>query len=131
MSTDVLEVRAASITIEAARTPETSVDIQFRTRQYIPEDSELRGYDNFSHLYSVSSIHLLALLGETNFYEGGTPVRRPPMKWSAIVESLRNTVEISTGNPQLKVLIYGGEEKFAPSFTSHKNGWKYYTRERA
>jgi hypothetical protein len=52
MSTDVSEVRAASIIramgnwlialmIEAARTSETSVDIQLRTRQYIPEDSEL------------------------------------------------------------------------------------------
>jgi len=27
--------------MEAARTSETSVDIQLRTRQYIPEDSEL------------------------------------------------------------------------------------------
>jgi hypothetical protein len=27
--------------VEAARTSETSVDIQLRTRQYIPEDSEL------------------------------------------------------------------------------------------
>jgi hypothetical protein len=37
-------VRDASIIramIEAARTCETSVDIQLRTRQYIPEDSEL------------------------------------------------------------------------------------------
>jgi hypothetical protein len=49
MSTDVSEVRAASIiraTIalikETARTSETSVDIDFRTRQYIPEDSELQ-----------------------------------------------------------------------------------------
>jgi hypothetical protein len=45
MSTDVLEVRAASIRammlMEAARTPETSGDIQL-TRQYIPEDSELQ-----------------------------------------------------------------------------------------
>jgi hypothetical protein len=44
MSTDVSEVRAASIIramTEAARTSETSVDIQLRTRQYIPEDSEL------------------------------------------------------------------------------------------
>jgi hypothetical protein len=35
--------------MEAARTSETSVDIQLRTRQYIPEDSELqvdRGYRN-------------------------------------------------------------------------------------
>jgi hypothetical protein len=42
MSTDVSEVRAASIALmmEAARTSETSVDIQLRTRQYIPEDSE-------------------------------------------------------------------------------------------
>jgi hypothetical protein len=45
MSTDVSQVRAASIInaliMEAARTSETSVDIQLRTRQYIPEDSEL------------------------------------------------------------------------------------------
>jgi hypothetical protein len=38
-------VHAASIIrammMEAARTSETSVDIQLRTRQYIPEDSEL------------------------------------------------------------------------------------------
>jgi hypothetical protein len=48
MSTDVSEVRAASIiramialTMEAKFISETSVDIQLRTRQYIPEDSEL------------------------------------------------------------------------------------------
>jgi hypothetical protein len=45
MSTDVSEVRAASIIIalmmEAAGTSETLADIQLRTRQYIPEDYEL------------------------------------------------------------------------------------------
>jgi hypothetical protein len=44
MSTDVSEVRAASIIalmLEAARTSETSIDIRLRTRQYIPADSEL------------------------------------------------------------------------------------------
>jgi hypothetical protein len=44
MSTDVSEVRAASIIalmMEAARTSETSVDLQLRTWQYILEDSEL------------------------------------------------------------------------------------------
>jgi hypothetical protein len=44
MSTDVSEVRAAFITralmMEAARTSETSIDIQLRTQQYIAEDSE-------------------------------------------------------------------------------------------
>jgi hypothetical protein len=43
MSTDVSEVCAASIIalmMEAARTSEPLVDIQLRTRQYIPEDSE-------------------------------------------------------------------------------------------
>jgi hypothetical protein len=30
-----------AVMMEAARTSETSVDIQLRTRQYIPEDSEL------------------------------------------------------------------------------------------
>jgi hypothetical protein len=45
MSTDVSEVRAASIIrdmMEEARTSETSVDFQLRTWQYIPEDSELQ-----------------------------------------------------------------------------------------
>jgi hypothetical protein len=46
MSTDVSKVRASSIIIvalimEVALTSETSVDIEFRTRQYIPEDSKL------------------------------------------------------------------------------------------
>jgi hypothetical protein len=44
MLTDVSEVCAASIItlmMEAARTSETSIDIQSRTWQYIPEDSEL------------------------------------------------------------------------------------------
>jgi hypothetical protein len=44
MSTDVSEVHAASIIrtmMEAAHTSETSVDIQLRTWQYIPEESEL------------------------------------------------------------------------------------------
>jgi hypothetical protein len=44
MSTDVPEARAASIIaliMEAALTSETSVDIQLRKWQYIPEDSEL------------------------------------------------------------------------------------------
>jgi hypothetical protein len=45
MSTDVSEVRAASNHIalrrEEARTFETLADIQLRTRQYMPEDSEL------------------------------------------------------------------------------------------
>jgi hypothetical protein len=45
MLTDVSEVCAASIIramIEAARTSQTSVDIQLRTWQYIPEDTELQ-----------------------------------------------------------------------------------------
>jgi hypothetical protein len=45
MSTDVSEVHAASIiramSLIAARTSERSVDIQLRTLQCIPEDSEL------------------------------------------------------------------------------------------
>jgi hypothetical protein len=52
LSTDVSEVHASSIialVMEAARTSETSVDIQLRIRQYIPEDSEL-------YLLSVCSV---------------------------------------------------------------------------
>jgi hypothetical protein len=36
--------------MEAARISETSVDIQLRTRQYIPEDTELHGDDLFTLL---------------------------------------------------------------------------------
>jgi hypothetical protein len=43
MSTDVSEVRAViALMMEVARTSETSVNIKLRTRQYIPEDSELQ-----------------------------------------------------------------------------------------
>jgi hypothetical protein len=38
--------------MEAARTSETSVDIQLRTRQYIPEDSELYLIMSTQFLYS-------------------------------------------------------------------------------
>jgi hypothetical protein len=45
MSTDVSEVSATSmisaIMMEESRAFETSVDIVFTTRQYIPQDSEL------------------------------------------------------------------------------------------
>jgi hypothetical protein len=44
--------------MEAARTSETSIDIQLKTRQYIPEDSELhtRRRENLkSHMESTGS----------------------------------------------------------------------------
>jgi hypothetical protein len=47
-----------ALMMEAARTSETSVDIQLRTRQYIPEDSELhtRRRENMkSHVCSLVS----------------------------------------------------------------------------
>jgi hypothetical protein len=54
MSIDVSEVCAASIIramiMEAARISETSVNIQLRTWQYIPEDSELQTRAVFSDL---------------------------------------------------------------------------------
>jgi hypothetical protein len=63
MSTYVSEVRAASIIramialmTEAAHTSETSVDIQLRTRKYIPENPELhtRRRENLkSHINEV------------------------------------------------------------------------------
>jgi hypothetical protein len=60
MSTDVSEVSAASIIIavmmKAARTSETSVDIQLRTWQYIPEDSELQLKYCFQSLITSKSI---------------------------------------------------------------------------
>jgi hypothetical protein len=66
LSTDVTEVRAASIIIAhvmgAARTSETSVDNYF-TRQYIPEDkSELHTLrrENFkSHMFNFEDESLM------------------------------------------------------------------------
>jgi hypothetical protein len=59
MSTDVSEACVASIIremmMEAARISETSVDIQLRTRQYIPEDSELQIQIFFFRNYYVMS----------------------------------------------------------------------------
>jgi hypothetical protein len=54
MSTDVSEVRAASII--------SAIDIQLRTRQYIPEDSELhtRRRENLkSHIVRLCCVHRL------------------------------------------------------------------------
>jgi hypothetical protein len=45
MSTDVSQ--AIALMMEAARISETSVDIQLRTRQYIPEDSDLHNLITF------------------------------------------------------------------------------------
>jgi hypothetical protein len=74
MLTDVSEVRAASIIramMEAARISETSIDIQLKTRQYIPEDSELHTrrsenlksdmYCNFSISVCISTTLLTVL----------------------------------------------------------------------
>jgi hypothetical protein len=59
MSTDVSEVRAASIItialmMEAERTSETSVDIDLRTRHYIPDGSELP--ISYSYLHHTDSV---------------------------------------------------------------------------
>jgi hypothetical protein len=80
MSTDVSEVRAASIfmaialMMEAARTCETSVDIQLRTRQYIPEDSELhtrRREKIKSQIEDVSFFVFIVYLKEMVFFFAG------------------------------------------------------------
>jgi hypothetical protein len=61
-------MRAASIIraiMEAARTPETSVDIRLRTRQYIPEDSDLhtRCRENLqSHICLIQSFIWTSLI---------------------------------------------------------------------
>jgi hypothetical protein len=65
MPPDVSEVRAASIItalmalmMEEARTSETSVNSQLRTRQYIPEDYELhtRRRENLKS-HKVGTVH--------------------------------------------------------------------------
>jgi hypothetical protein len=59
--------------MEAARTPETSVSIQLRTRQYIPEDSEFhtRRRENLkSHkllFIIVVVVIIIIITGTTSF----------------------------------------------------------------
>jgi hypothetical protein len=49
------------------------------------------GYGNFSERHSVFPVHLLALLAVGNFSKVARMCADRPIKWSAIVESLRNT----------------------------------------
>jgi hypothetical protein len=51
----VLPIHSLIALMEAARTSETSVDIQLRTRQYIPEDSELFTYS--VHIYELATVY--------------------------------------------------------------------------
>jgi hypothetical protein len=48
--------------MEAAHTSETSVDIQLRTRQYIPEDSELHAGVVYSLYGIVLPLHLNVMM---------------------------------------------------------------------
>jgi hypothetical protein len=48
--------RLIALMMEAAGTSETSADIQLRTRQYIPEDSELLRTELFTHIVSTFCI---------------------------------------------------------------------------
>jgi hypothetical protein len=61
--------------MEAARTSETSVDIQLRTRQYIPEDSELhtRRRENLkSHIACSYLKHLKGSLTRREMLHGAS-----------------------------------------------------------
>jgi hypothetical protein len=53
MSTDVSLI---ALMMEAIHISETSVDIQLRTRQYIPEDSELHDYVCFQDLEKLMEL---------------------------------------------------------------------------
>jgi hypothetical protein len=61
---------------EAARTSETSVDIQLRTRQYIPEDSELRTGTLVSQrlTVNVNCVNASLLLLFTGWYHTRRPI---------------------------------------------------------
>jgi hypothetical protein len=70
-----------ALMMEAARASETSVDIQLRTRQYLPEDSELhtRRRENLkSHKQIVlSTTELLAVTVFKTFNKIKTYLRKP------------------------------------------------------
>jgi hypothetical protein len=88
MSTDVSEVRAASIiraVIVAARTSETSVDIQLRTRQYISEDSEL----HTRRRENLKSRTLMFILWTNNI----NAYRTVNIKWLQNLDILNNAFE--------------------------------------
>jgi hypothetical protein len=51
---DILPITV--LMMEAARNTETSADIQLRTRQYIPEDSELQYYFGFFLCFQISEL---------------------------------------------------------------------------
>jgi hypothetical protein len=53
MLTDLSEVRAIALMMEAVHTSETSVNIQLRTWQYIPEDSELQAEQLFTAIVTA------------------------------------------------------------------------------
>jgi hypothetical protein len=58
--------------MEAARTSETSIDIQLRQRQYIPEDSELqtRRRENLkSHMETLNALTEYRYAGIANDFE--------------------------------------------------------------
>jgi hypothetical protein len=71
--------------MEAARTSETSVDIQLRTRQYIPEYSELRiTYklrehipQNIKYYWALENIYL----GQILIYFAQKPIRSKIIIW--------------------------------------------------
>jgi hypothetical protein len=76
MLTDVSEVRATSIIkamMEAARTSETSVDIQLRTWQNMPEDSKLQGLHNSGttcNMYELIKLKFTWLTFQTTYIIG-------------------------------------------------------------
>jgi hypothetical protein len=81
MSTNISEVRAASIItlmMEAAHTSEMSIDIQSRTRQYMPEDSELHTchYENLkSHDEKRGLFTIKYFISKTDFQCTNWPVK--------------------------------------------------------
>jgi hypothetical protein len=97
MSTDVSVVRAASIIaliLEAARTSETSVDIQLRTRQYILEDSELhtRRRENLkSHkIFDAEWKGIQTLKNVLKYYKLFLPYKNHQLQHSEFQEVLPN-----------------------------------------
>jgi hypothetical protein len=78
--------------MEAARTSETSVDIQLRTRQYIPEDSELHKSTCFVLMWTglvAWEQHILSVFAknaEENIWaqeKGKNSTDRTVVRWSA------------------------------------------------
>jgi hypothetical protein len=88
-----------ALVMEAARTSETSVDIQLRTRQYIPEDSGL----HTRRRENLKSHEIIAV-----YTENHTVQSTPEFRNHVLLTTHPSLTKASEGTPQNLALWKGG-----------------------